>query len=298
MSKTRFGFWPRQWHIAISGLSVEPVANYAEVAEGISKHERAFDGWIHPPLERVFSSSLGPTGPLMPTKAYGLPSTHEMSLKTDDDALADFTIAFIGLLDGVRLVREGWNHFYKAAIAPGKLVDFVCSQSEMSRAVDMATRRWRRLDEECQKWMFGAIHWYCVTAVYEHEFERFGGLCTVLDTLYCIHERRTGAGSRRTLAERAVVLARAYRVPVPNWAEVQRKNKKKVSPLSTLRNELVHEGRYGGEPTGFAFPTENIILDLAAFVTRLILGMLSIKCAYVQTPATTRQMHGLDISSA
>jgi hypothetical protein len=294
MSKTRFGFWPRPWHVAAAGLSVEPVADYADVVEAINKHERAFDGWMHPPLGRRFSSALGLSLPWMPAKAYGLPSTHEMSLDTDDEALADFSIALIGLLDGMRLVREGWNHFYKTPIEPAKLVDFVCSESEMSRAIDMATRRWRALDKECQKWMFGAIHWYCFTAAYEHNFERFGGLYTVLDTLYCIHERLTS--SRVTHAKRAVVLAETHQIPVPDWAQVHTINNKDVSRLSALRNEFFHEGRYGGEPIGFDFPEENITLELEAFVTRLILGMLSIKCAYVQTAATTQQTHGLDLS--
>jgi len=35
----------------------------------------------------------------MPATAYNLPSTHELNLDTDDEALADFSIALIGLLD-------------------------------------------------------------------------------------------------------------------------------------------------------------------------------------------------------
>ena len=158
MGRTAFGFWPRPWRIAVPGLSVEPVADYADVVEFINKNERAFDGWFYPPLGRRFSSALGFSVPWMPATAFSLPSTHELSLDTDDAALADFSIALIGLLDGMRLVREGWSQFYKTPIEPGKLVDFVCGESDMARAVDMATHHWRALDKDCKKWMFGAIH--------------------------------------------------------------------------------------------------------------------------------------------
>ena len=295
MSKTRFGFWPRPWHIAAAGLSVEPVADCADVVEFVNKHERAFDGWMHPPLGRRFSSALGLSVPWMPATAYNLPSTHELSLDTDDEALADFSIALIGLLDGMLLVREGWNHFYKTPIEPAKLVDFVCTEDEMSQAVDMATRRWRGLDRDCQKWMLGAIHWYCFTAAYEHQFERFGGLYIVLDTLYRIHVR-LGGSAADTRAEQAAVLADAHRIPLPDWAQVHTIDNKDVSRLSTLRNEFFHEGRYGGKPIGFDAPEENITLEFEAFVTRVILGMLSVHCAYVRTPATTQQRYGLDVS--
>src|SRR5207249_11450406 len=108
---------------------------------------------------------------------YGLPCTHELTLGYDDEALAEFAIALIGFLDGMQLEREGWSHFYKSATEPGKLVDYHCTNaSEISKALEMGTRRWRSLDQDCRKWMFGVIHWYCFTAAYDHDFERFGGL--------------------------------------------------------------------------------------------------------------------------
>jgi len=292
MSKVRFGFWPRKWRIAISGLLVEPLDNYAEVLQSILEHKRTFAGWIYPPLEPTWSSkAFGQPGPLMPATSYGLPSTHELTLGYDDDAFAEFAIALIGLLDGMQLEREGWSHFYKSATEPGKLVDYHCTNaSEITKALEMGTRRWRSLDQDCQKWMFGVIHWYCFTAAYEHDFERFGGLYTVLDTLYRVHVQ-TGGRLASSHAERAVVLAETHGIPVPDWVAINNK----ASRLSNLRNEFFHEGRYAGEPIGFAFPKDNITLDLAAFVTRVILGTLAVDCAYVRTAATTRQMHGLDV---
>ena len=107
---------------------------------------------------------------------------------------------------------------------------------------------------------------------------------------------RLGGSAAGTRAEQAAVLADAHRIPLPDWAQVHTIDNKDVSRLSTLRNEFFHEGRYGGEPIGFDAPVETITLDLEAFVTRVILGMLSIDCAYVRTPATTQQRHGLDVS--
>jgi hypothetical protein len=289
MATTRFGFWPRRWRIEVAALRAEPLPNYAEIVAAITGNERVFEGWIYPPLRRA--SYSGRSGPEVPSKVYGLPPTHELNSSDDSPDFASFAIASIGLLDGMRLVPEGWSHFYKASIEPAKLVDFYCDQPEMTRAIDLASRWWHGADNESQKRMFGAIHWYCFTAAYEHDFERFGGLYTVLDTLYSIHELQGGTQSPRH-SERAATLAMTYGIPVPPWAITHEKG----CALSKLRNEFIHEGRYGGEPIGFAFPKDSITLELSAFLTRLILAMLGVECGYVHSLVTTRQMHGLDFS--
>jgi hypothetical protein len=292
MAMTRFGFWPRPWRIELPELQVEPLSDYVERVEAIHSSNRSFEGWIYPPLQRVLLS--GRQGPEVPTKAYGLPSTHELKVSANDAHLPAFVVALIGLFDGMRLVPEGWSHFYKAPIEPTKLVDFHCSQSEMTKVLDLSLYWWRRTNEERQTRMFGAIHWYCFSAAYEHDFERFGGLYTVLDSLYSIHELQNGGTLNLRHSERADALAKAYGIPVPSWAAVEGRS----CTLSRLRNEFIHEGLYGGEPIGFAFPKGEITLELAAFVARVIVGMLGIECEYVHSPVTTRQMHGLDLLDA
>jgi hypothetical protein len=211
-----------------------------------------------------------------------------------DDGYAHFAIALIGLVDGMRLVPNGWTHFYKAAIEPCKLTDLVIDEAELGKVVAFANVWWQAQDSQTRTRMFGAIHWYCFSGAYTHEFEEFAAKYTVLDTLYWIHHHRVG-GDRVRHACRAADLAAAYGMPVPPWAVVNNGSCR----LADLRNELIHEGRFAGQPTGFAVPTEvtPLSLQLTSFLSRLILAMLQVRCGYVTTPATGREMHGLDLKA-
>jgi len=271
-------------------LQVQPLPAYSDVTSAILSHKRAYDGWIHPPLA---PASLSQPSPEIPAIAYKLPATHQLTGEAEwmDPEYAGFVIALIGMLDGLRLVPEGWSHFHKAAVAPMKLADIVCTAREVAKAIDLASQWWKAANQECRKWMFGSIHWYCFASGYDHEFERFGGLNTVLDTMHRIHIEQGGTRAR-TYAQQTQVLAKAYGIPVPPWAVVRGKS----CDLSALRNEFIHEGRYGGEPIGFAFPKRSITLELAAFMTRLILAVLGVECGYIHSSTTTWQMHGLDFS--
>jgi hypothetical protein len=192
----------------------------------------------------------------------------------------------------MRLVPEGWSHFYKATIDTCKLTDLVCNTGEMTEVVRRASKWWQSADAERRQRMFGAIHWYCFSGAYEHQFERFAALYTVLDTLHWVHLRQTGAKTSKH-AEIPLTLAKAYGMQVPSWAEIS----KGTCSLALLRNEFIHEARFGGVPIGFAHPTgiSSINLELSAFLTRLIMAVLGIQCRYSESPVTTRQMHGLDL---
>jgi hypothetical protein len=287
MGTTRFGFWPRQWRVVALDLLVEVLPTNLDVVQSISSNARVFRGWIHPPL---VPASLGEPSPDIP-EAFSLPPTHQLAAAAGwmNDEFANFIIAFLGLIDGMRLIPEGWVHFYKTPIEPTKIGDIACDQREASKALGLASDWWRRANSESRSLAFGAIHWYCFTASYEHEFERFAGLYTVLDTLYRVYLLQ--GGKVISHARRPELLATRFRIPVPSWAIVR----KNGCDLSLLRNELIHEARFGGKPIGFGFPTGSIMLEFGAFVSRLIVATVGVECDYIHTSAQTMQMHGLDI---
>jgi hypothetical protein len=128
--------------------------------------------------------------------------------------------------------------------------------------------------------------------LYEHDFERFGGAYTVLDTVYWMHQT-LGSFEPVSHARRAQALANHFGMPVPDWATMNGG----TCALAALRNALVHEARYADAPIGFAHPVSHpsITLELGHFLTRLVLATLRVPCLYIYTPVHSRQMHGLDI---
>ena len=294
MVDNNFGFWPRNYVVDARVARVKPLSMHAASIAAVKDHPRSYDGWFYPPLEPVRSTKTEKKPPPeMPTPIYELPVTHQITATEPwmDQEYLNFVIVLMGLVDGMRLIPEGWLHFYKAPIAPHKLSDLMCDAREIAEIVFAATMWWRKATVEERRGMFAAVHWYCFSGLYHHEFEEFAAKYIVLDTIDWIHRRKTGE-KRGSHAERPSELATAYGLKVPSWAVVQ----KHSCRLAEIRNALIHEGQFGGGPIGFAqLPETSLTLELGAFLTRLIMGMLGVKCAYVQSPTNTRSRHGIDL---
>ncbi len=188
----RFGWWPRNSTIDARVARVDLLPTFDASAAVIKNDPRAYDGWYYPPLEPVRGSS-GETKsrPNVPAGIYELPLTHRITGSeswVDEDYL-HFVIALIGLVDGMRLLPEGWQHFYRTPIRPCKLTDLVCDHREIAEVVYVATAWWKARTTDERRAMFAAIHWFCFSGLYHHEFEEFSAKYTVLDTLYWIHRK-------------------------------------------------------------------------------------------------------------
>jgi hypothetical protein len=299
MIEKRFGWWPRNSTVDAHATRVDLLATFNASIAAVMSDPRAYDGWYYPPLEPLRSSS-GETKstPLMPAPIYELPPTHRVlgSEAWMDDDYLHFVIALIGLVDGMRLVPEGWQHFYKTPIRSHKLADLVCDNCEIAEIVFVATNWWQAHPIDERRAMFAAVHWFCFSGLYHHEFEEFSAKYTVLDTLYWIYKQHSP--ERVAHSERPCKLASAYSLQTPSWAVVLKNPRGKDScRLAEIRNELVHEAKFAGKPIGFAhLPELSLTLQLGAFLTRLIIAMLGVKCSYVQTPIDTRCMHGLGLT--
>lgn len=298
MTEKRFGWWPRNSTIDAHVASIELLPTFEKAKATVQNHPCAYDGWFYPPLQPVRTSSAETkVPPQIPASIYELPSTHLLvgnEAWMDDDYL-HFVIALAGLIDGMRLVPEGWQHFYKAPIRPGRLADLVCDHREIAEIIFVATSWWQLHSVEERRAMFAAIHWFCFSGLYHHEFEEFSAKYTVLDTLFWIHRKGNTKG---THSKRAGELAKAYGLQTPSWAvAVKNPNGKYSCRLSEIRNELVHEAKFAGKPIGFAhLPELSLTLELGHYLTRLIVAMLGVKCSYVRTATDTRCNHGLGLT--
>ncbi len=207
------------------------------------------------------------------------------------------------MLKGTRLQRAGWQHFYKAPIE-SKLNDFLASPSEIIRTLDIATHFWRnQVDPKVRKLAFGALHWHLFAQLYEHQFERFNAQYTALDACAELASvmQYSGypPGSRPHHYKRACQLCLATGTPLPSWASCYKKDPKRSScALADRRNDLVHEGLYGGQPIGFAVPTtdKHMERELTGLVARVFLALIGVQNEYIRSACTTNQTHGFSFS--
>jgi len=289
MNAVQFGFlkdastitWER------GASKIEPLSDQDEIVADLQREESLLDGWFYPPLRPVKSSRDTP----LVAAGFALPATHQLQLSSEtvSDEEANFTIALFGLLKGQRLQRPDWQHFYKAPVE-SRLNDFLATDEEIERALDIATDFWRRHSPAVCKLAFGALHWHLFAQLYEHEFERFNAQYMALDACaelaFKIQFPRYPA-RRPPHAIRASKLCSCTGVPKPTWVDAT--IGQTSCDLAQRRNALAHEAMYGGQPVGFAYPTDHphMELELTGLVARIFLRLVGISNEYTKSPCTT-----------
>ena len=260
-----FGWLPEAITIVGSEFRIEPLPDLSNVVKLVRDCEFVEKDWFYPPpLE-------GP--PVRAAEYFQLPATHQLQVEQQvPQERVDFLIAAFGFLMGLRIVPARWIHFYRAYLKPHVLVGFYIEDAALTRILELAWSAWAAGTPDIRKMLFGALHWHMFSRSYEHAFEVFNAQYTVLDTCWRIHSVRIRQ-PRVSHAKRIVALGAHYRIPLPAWAAI---DDGKTSYLSRLRNSLIHEGFFAGEPIAFGHPREHpaIHLELFHYNTRLLLALL------------------------
>jgi len=267
-------------------FSIEPCAEIDSAIASVAAHA-AGGKWAYPPiLDR---------DPPVPAERFELPCTHVLRSKggTHAEDMQSFFIAFFGWLKGLHLVQEGWGHLYRVAVKCGELTDFTCYKAVVPRALELAQSfRAQHESDGAAKSLIGALHWYLFSQSYSHIFERFLMQYMVMDALYKTYSALSGkrCGSH---ARRVEFMADELDIELPSWGRVTGKE----CQISRVRNELVHESRFAGQPIGFAVTrTESTILvGLKAFNCRAIAAIVGARGPYSRSSCETMQPHGFDL---
>lgn len=298
MMNVRFGFLAERASMSWSVGSIEPLPEYEQVVSGVRDHERVYGDWCYPPLVPVpRNRDETKAAPDMPV-GFALPATHELLLTgacTGEEA-ENFFIALFGMLNGQRLQREGWQHFYRSPVRRGVLCDFHADVQQMTQTLEVATQFWgHHTDGEVRKLAFGALHWHLFAQLYTHDFERFNAQYMALDTCWKLAQKTLMGcpqGNTCSHTKRTATLCELLEVPTPDWAILAPQGKS--SSLSERRNALIHEALYANHPVGFAYPAEfrDMERELSSLVARIFLRLLGIKNEYTRSTCTTRQTIG------
>jgi hypothetical protein len=234
---------------------------------------------------------------------FELPSTHTIEVTGNaKEGKLDFLIACLSFLQGVRLVKSSEGHFYRVALARGLLTDFHCTAASMARIMELANQFGEQKPARASALLRGAIHWFLFSQSYEHAFERFDGQYKVFDAIWATFLELQKPKVRKKMENevrhfnRVHVLCRRFHIPLPDCARYRKRTmpvpgiaKPKTvreSPLSKLRNELVHEAQFAGLPIGYRqvpLRHKRMVRDLTHLNARLILALLGERNAYVRT---------------
>jgi hypothetical protein len=287
----KFGWLPKNHSYESSTLRIQTLPEFQDSVSNIQNSAHIYEDWFYPPIKGGNRSPDEPIPPV-PVPWFSLPLTHNIEFKhrAASSVFNEFIITIFGWSQGLRLIPEGWGHFYRVATKPGQLTDFILPEGDVPRLLDLAEGFWHRHQPDgVAATMFGAVHWYLFSHSYSHYFERFMMQYTVFDTIYNVQKRIFGVTSR-THALRFKYMADSLEVTLPSWGEV---DSDRESEISKLRNDLIHEAKFAGAPIGFAFPemNGNILVQLEAFNCRLIAAQLGARGRYSRSSCQTRQRY-------
>ncbi|MFO3723807.1 hypothetical protein [Pseudomonas sp. HLMP] len=300
-----FGYYPIRWNLETENFSILTLPDHEETVSLTTEDANVIDGWLYPPSQKRldFVSGIVRSMPYS-SRVFGLPKTHALTLyrsKNQDDL--DFVVWCLSLFTGMRLTTTEAGFLDATPVKPHKLVDFVLHRRTLIEAVHLALDflEQERDAPRTPKRIAAVIH-ALFLAQYPQSlpFERFQYLYMALDGCFKLLEVKEKTNLRVPHARRIQWMCEKFDIPLPEWAE----SKAGASPLSTARNDAIHEAIFFDEPLGFSIyggnkpdgnPT-NVTLQMKALVCRLLVAILGrADTTYVKSPVNTRMLHSLEL---
>lgn len=285
--RREFGLLGELGSYVVGPYRISPLESARETLREIRQSDELIGDWIDPSPNSALRRGGREEAPNA-SLFYQLPWTHVIEGDgtwkgggAQADREIEFLVTYLGFLEGVRLVPEGWSFFSRVPFNVGRLVDFRCAPSAAERLLNLGYNLWTKHEGSAvQTHLFAAVHLYLLAECFQHEYEAFAAQYTVLDICWRIHCALEGKDPLKLgHAKRALALVDALGLDSPSWLKGAEQ-----SPLARVRNEFVHEGLYGGKPIGFGFPVGESNFDLAPFNSRLLLALLGVRDDYTCSP--------------
>lgn len=290
-----FGFLIDKKEILCQDFRISPLPDIDETLTQFYDGINVSKGWIYGPeveLNKNFmeQNKFKLRGPIKCDNFHGLKATHELIMSIPDNEHLRFLILAYGFLQGIYLIPEGNLYFNRTPYERGKLNGLLLSGDDYVNGMEQINHFYLNAKPKDRKQMFAILHWFLIGQSHEFPWEIFDSQYKVLDGIYKLSNIKA-----QTHALRPVKLAEEYGITIPSWAKLIKS--KKVSTLSILRNELVHEAKYAGEPIGYAHPQDNYTLEFVAFNTKLICAVLGLKTPYLNMSPDSREFCRWDIAT-
>jgi hypothetical protein len=262
-------------------VNIFPVSDLSDRVQDIESTYLIENGWLYPPLEESQHPSQS-----RPHIWYDLPPSHDLQLVANNRVFPETFLNFIGLFFGflksMQFLPLGHGRFYRTPYIKNKLTGFiVVCDSDFTKIIDTAAEFFLANSENgiANKY-YAALFWFLFGQSYMHAFEKFDAQYRVLDCIWNIYENVNKKKRNLPHAERLVTLCEHYALPVPAWgivsADTPNEQRKPSSIVANLRNRLVHEALFAGEPIGYKLPAENFGFEFPRLNERLLLALIGI----------------------
>lgn len=291
-----FGFLPDSRRFDFDNVEIKPRHDYDVIMGNFYKTANVSDGWIYPCLETK-KPNMGERRKFERASFYAEPGfftvlpTHTIKIHPYDPQKARFLILSYGFLLGLYLSPVGYLCINRLAYEAGKLTGVIPMHSDYSKGMSSFSSFYDRSDDPDRKQMFAILHWFLVGQSYKYAWDCLDAQYKVLDGFFRLAKLDHCAHTLRPLR-----LAREYDIAVPKWAQEITVCKKKTTRLAVLRNELLHEARFAGEPIGYDYPKENLCLELVAFNVKLVASSIGLTTPYVKAAPDCAQLCAWDLA--
>jgi hypothetical protein len=304
--RTDFGFLPESLNCDTGRMSVRDLPDREAVTQEILESPYISKNWIYAPRCRTEDFMTGAvTEEPFSARVFGLQKTHEIEHgNAGGPEHLHFLIWCLGFFQGIRLTDTEAGFLDATPIKTGELTDFRLVKRGVPDALDLAEDFWQQhaCEPRTTKRVAGIIHTLFLAQNPTYlPFEQFSYLYMALDACYALAKVVYRDPGNIPHYRRPEWLCEQFDIPVPSWAAAS----EKASEVAGVRNDTIHEALFFEEPLGFSLygssseegRSGNVPLEMTNLVCRLLVALLGKPDAeYVQTPVTTRQIHGLDLS--
>ncbi len=300
LDKYAFGWIEKPWAYTTSEFEIFPNSDNERNVADMAAAGIASQDWIYPPIvQRADRHIAGPE--IM----FLLPSTHYIKIdpKIDRPQMADFLILVLGFLLGLKLNPAGIGHLHRTPRNIGYLVNFTPIGRDIERAMRhvIAFFTSNEHNPEALSLAGAAFHWYLTSQSYHHAFEMFTFQYSVLDNVHKLTRLLNPAyraAQSKGHAQRPVELSKLYSIPLPSSFQDINSSSPNAKRLADVRNELIHEARWLGEPLGYAADADswNMLQNLKHFNSQILLGVMGVECRF-RSLLYNRTLQGLDVTT-
>jgi hypothetical protein len=270
----KFGYLPQEKSLTTDFLEIRTLPDIDLYDQIEASWPDESKGWIYPPTE--YNEKQREKYPLKAAPWFGLEPSHDLELKQnvkDHEAVSRFVVLVFGFLNGLHLMPEGWGYLMRTAIKPGTLVGFIIKEQDEGLILEMIVERYLNLSSHLKKLEYALVHWFLMGQAYSRLFDRFSAQYQVSDLVYRIAVEK-GLIHRVRHSDRIRISCDALRIVTPEWALPGANG---LTQVAEIRNELIHEATFAGEPIGMKVPGMNISFQITRLNELLVLRTLGIE---------------------
>lgn len=298
-----FGYLPEVLNVKSEKLSITTLPDLEEKINDIQEDQNLRKGWVYPGNQRTRHFGVGETIEPYSSRVFGLPNTHSIKHSSDDNPIhLKFHVWVISFFKGIRLTTTEAGFLDSTPIKTGTLVDFIPMGPD-ELILELSEKFWHdnqtktiQLDRFC-----AAIHALFISQNPQYlQFEQFLYLYTALDACFAILWEGT-SGRNLSHAERLEWMCEEkLNANIPEWAL---SHSNRCTEVSTLRNNMLHEAIYIGEPLGFAIQEQennrNLTLEMEALTCRLLAKIIGVSDDnYLQSALDTPQRYPMHLEES